>query len=190
MICLTSATGISEAEEIENIIAEISRGDSSAMARLYESTKDAVFGYALSILKNSHDAEDVLHDCFVSIYYASAEYRPLGKPMAWIFTIVRNLCLGKIRNQKRFSDLPEEDWKLYIESNKAINVENKVVLEICTGKLSQEEREILILHAVSGIKHREIAALLGLPVATVLSKYHRTLKKLRAFLDEGDGKIE
>ena len=51
--------------------------------------------------------------------------------------------------------------------------------------LGEEERQIVLLHAVTGLKHREIAALLELPLSTVLSKYHRALKKLREQL-KGD----
>ena len=46
----------------------------------------AVYSFALSILKNTSDAEDALHDCFLDIYQAAEHYRPQGKPMAWIFT--------------------------------------------------------------------------------------------------------
>ena len=49
----------------------------------------------------------------------------------------------------------------------------------------EEERQIILLHAVTGLKHREIAGLMELPLATVLSKYHRGLKKMRAQM-EGD----
>ena len=53
------------------------------------------------------------------------------------------------------------------------------------GRLSDEERHIVVLHAVCGLKHREIAQFLGLALPTVLSKYHRSLKKLKTIL-EGD----
>ena len=51
--------------------------------------------------------------------------------------------------------------------------------------LSEEEQRVLLLHAVAGLKHREIAQILDLALPTVLSKYHRALKKLRLIL-EGD----
>ena len=54
--------------------------------------------------------------------------------------------------------------------------------------LGEEERRIVLLHAVTGMKHREIAALLELPLPTVLSKYHRALKKMRSFLEGDDAR--
>lgn len=50
---------------------------------LYRSTSGAVFAYALSVLKNRQDAEDVLHDCYVNIYQTAQAYRSEGKPMQW-----------------------------------------------------------------------------------------------------------
>ena len=51
-----------------------------------------------------------------------------------------------------------------------------------------EERRIVLLHAVTGMKHREIAALLELTLPTVLSKYHRALKKMRSTLEGDDAR--
>ena len=56
------------------------------------------------------------------------------------------------------------------------------VLQEALARLSGEERRIVLLHAVTGLKHREIAQLLELPLSTVLSKYHRGLKKLKSLM--------
>ena len=61
---------------------------------------------------------------------------------------------------------------------------DRLVLEAALKALGDEERQIVLLHAVSGLKHREIAADLGLPLSTVLSRYNRSLKKLQRFLTE------
>ena len=52
--------------------------------------------------------------------------------------------------------------------------------------LSDEERQIVVLYAMTGLKHREIADLLDLKLTTVLSKYSRAIKKLRSALKEAD----
>jgi RNA polymerase sigma-70 factor (ECF subfamily) len=63
-----------------------------------------------------------------------------------------------------------------------MTADDKVVLQQCMEVLSDTERQIVVLHAVSGFKHREIAAYLELPLATVLSKYHRAIKKMKTML--------
>ena len=82
-----------QAERLDNYILGIAKGDKEALAGLYESTHTAVYGFALSLCKNVPDAEDVLQDVFVQIWNAAEQYTPAGKPMAWIFTITRNLAL-------------------------------------------------------------------------------------------------
>ena len=145
----------------------------------------AVYSFALSILKNTSDAEDALHDCFLDIYQAAEHYRPQGKPMAWIFTIVRNRCLQKLRERTRTADIPSEDWEPYLQSRESITPEDRLLIGTCMERLNQQERQIVVLHAVSGFRHREIAQLLQLPLPTVLSKYHRALKKLKKYVTEG-----
>ena len=62
-----------------------------------------------------------------------------------------------------------------------------MILRETLGTLEGEERQIILLHALSGLKHREIASLMTLPLSTVLSKYSRGLKKLKKRL-EGEEK--
>jgi RNA polymerase sigma-70 factor (ECF subfamily) len=63
------------------------------------------------------------------------------------------------------------------------DMDDRIVLEGVLSLLTEEEREIVMLHAVSGMKHKEIADGLGLNLSTTLSKYHRALKKLREYLE-------
>ena len=58
-----------------------------------------------------------------------------------------------------------------------------MVLEKVLHTLTDSERQIVMLHAVAGVKHREIAAILDMPTATVLSKYSRAIKKLRTVME-------
>ena len=61
-------------------------------------------------------------------------------------------------------------------------MEDRSILLACMEQLSDEERQIVTLHAAAGFKHREIAALLELPLSTVLTKYARAIKRLKRFL--------
>ena len=175
-----------EAALLDCCLARVAGRDREALAELYQRTRTSVYGFALSILKNTQDAEDVLHDCYVNLSAAAAGYRSSGKPMAWILTITRNLCLMKLRERQKTAGLPREDWERYLDSREEITPEDRLVLIQCMRRLNDQERQIVVLHAVSGFKHREIAELMELPVSTVLSKYRRALKKLRQSLEEGE----
>lgn len=161
--------------ELDGWIRNIGQGDRDALAKLYHATSGAVFGYALSIVKNRHDAEDVLHDCYVTLWDNAQQYRSQDKPMAWILTITRNLCLKLLQQP---GSIPLEDLH-HLSAPSADPVE-AATLRTCMQVLSAEEREIVVLHAVAGLKHRQIAKLLGLKHSTVMSKYRRALQKLKA----------
>lgn len=185
IICLTSANDIrtdNNSAQLDSYLLKIAAQDSQALADLYDSTSASIYAFALSILKNSQDAEDVLHDCYLQIYSAALGYRSCGKPLAWILTITRNLCLLKLRERQKVSDIPRENWEPYLEACEHISPEDKIVLMECMNRLSDTERQIVILHAVAGFRHREIAEILDTPLATVLSKYNRALKKLKKYI--------
>ena len=162
----------------ENLIIRMASSDGGAFRELYQRTSGVVYGFAMSILRNKHDAEDVMHDAFIKIYSSAVTYRPSGNPMAWILTIVRNLCLNKIRAGKVCEDLSEY-YDLAGSSNDNETMLDRMVLETAMSVLDAEERQIVILHAMTGFRHREIAEVLDLPTGTVLSKYNRALKKMR-----------
>lgn len=171
---------------LDNCIRRIAAGEPEAMAQLYEQTRSAVYGFALSVLKDPHDAEDVLHDAYLHIWNAAGSYRARGRPMSWMLTIVRNLALDHLRRQKRTETLSWEDWQERFEDRPAVTTEDRLLLASLLSALSDEERQIVTLHALTGLKHREIAALLELPLPTVLSKYSRALKKLQLAWKEAD----
>ena len=100
IFCMTVAEPDPDADAaLEDCIARIAGGDKDALADLYNRTRPAVYGFALSIVKNAHDAEDILHDACLQVWNAAGGYRRQGKPMAWVLTITRNLALEKLRER-------------------------------------------------------------------------------------------
>lgn len=172
-------------EELEELLLGVAAGDREALSGFYARTRTAVYGLALSYLRSGHDAEDVTQDTYLKVWDSAGTYRPQGKPMAWLLTITRNLSLMRIRGRDKVVDMPQEDWNTLAAENSAVTAEDRQVLTAALYGLTDQERRVVLLHAVSGLKHREIAQILEMPLATVLSKYHRALKKLRDLL-EGD----
>ncbi|MDY2700577.1 MAG: RNA polymerase sigma factor [Lachnospiraceae bacterium] len=193
MLYLTSVNQISSASDPDRLdacLSKIAAGNRDSLAELYNHTKTSVYSFALSVLKNTQDAEDVLHDCYLAVYSAAASYHSSGKPLAWILTITRNLCLQRLRSQQRTAYLSEEEWLNLTEGANVVSTEDRLILRECLYTLTDEERQVIVLHAVSGFRHREIAQLLELPLSTVLSKYNRAVKKLRKRLREEDAMNE
>lgn len=167
----------------EMIFCDIANGEKDAFCKLYEQTSSAVFTYALSLLRNQADAEDAMQDTYLKIRSAAHLYRPEGKPMAWIFTIARNVCLMKMRQQKHYVAFSVEQAQPPLDFDQIEDLEDRIVLKTAFQILSQEECQIIFMHAVTGLKHREIGELLNIPLSTVLSKYRRGLMKLKSQLE-------
>lgn len=162
---------------LENLFSKISLNDSEAFQELYELTKSSIYGYSLSILKNHEDALDNMQDVFVKIYESLENYQYKNKPMNWIFTITKNLALMKLRKTKKETN---NEIKEEMLTNHNLCEEDKIIIKTLMEKLTDEERQIIIMHVIGGLKHIEIAKLLDIKLSTALSKYHRAIKKLKA----------
>ena len=174
---------ISNKDTIEECLHKVKQCDNDALAMLYEQIRVPVYNFAMSIVRNRAVAEDILQETIIKIYESIDTYKSKGKPMAWILTITKNNALMKIRNQSKITEMDEEEWNK-IEANENINKDERILLKAALKELTDEERQIITLYVLSGLKHREIAKVLEIPLATTLSKYHRALKKLRAIMAE------
>ncbi|QMS85293.1 RNA polymerase sigma factor [Candidatus Xianfuyuplasma coldseepsis] len=171
----------------DKLIQRVAQYDAIAFEELYEQASGAVFGLAMSILGNYDDASDVVQSTFISIYEHAKDYRPNKKAMAWIFTIARNHAYSILRQQKKHQHVNLDD---VYDIGEESTVEDDVYKENLVTKLlhilNEDDRQIVVMHAMSNMKHKDIAKTLNLPLSTVLSKYRRALKKLQQHLEVND----
>ena len=156
MLMTTEYAPAEDRHELQQLLIRIAGGEREALAELYQRTRSAVYGLALSYLKNAHDAQDLTQDVYVQVWDCAEQYRLTGSPMGWLLAVCRNLCLMRLRREERHAALSEEEW-------------DAIPAQKCG--LDADER-----------------ALLELPLPTVLSKYHRALKKMRSFLEGDDAR--
>ena len=190
-------------------ILAVAQGRPDALHILYEKTAKSVYAYTLSLLKNTHDAEDVCQETYLSICANAGSYEPQGKPMAWIITIAKRhaLTIQTIQNReyvvKGDKEGVERAYTVVSLSKGKIeeaektdptafsgveNTEQRLLLKATLDTLNNDERQIVMLKAVAGMKAREIGKVLEIPLNTVLSKYHRALKKMRLYIEKEDGR--
>lgn len=186
MIFLTSTMFFgTDDKTLDGLIIKVAGKDLTALEQLYNLTKAGIYGFALSVLKSPLDAEDVLHNTYLSIWASAHMYASEGKPMAWLITIAKNHCFKIFRDRKWNEETELSEEKTAEAYDFTLAGEDKWVLEECMKNLNDDERQIIMLHAVSGFKHREIADFMNMPISTVLSKYRRGLKKLKEFFKKG-----
>mgnify|MGYP003297360290 CR=1 FL=1 len=166
--------------EFKHLLDSCIAGDREAQKVLYDQLASRMFPVCIRYVGDRMLAEDVLQDTFLRIYHSAAGYRPQGKPLAWIFTIVRCIALDKRREQTR--TLPVEE--VAADAIDVADTDGRLLLHALLNRLSEEDRQILILHAVVGLKHREIAVVMEMPLGTVLSRYRRALNRLKTIAKE------
>ena len=149
---------------------------------LYSTIKTDVYAFALSKVYNKNDADDILQDTFLRIYENAKLYVPLGKPMAWVFTVELNIINRYFQLKSRYDVLNDETiiHDIVDESNYSKNneIQDEYLITLLES-LDEFEREVISLHLVSDLKFREIAEMLNKPLSTILSKYNRAIKKMR-----------
>lgn len=173
----------------EDLFRRIADDDMTALDELYGLTERIMYAFSLSLTKHHQGALDLMQDTYVKILSAAHLYKPMGKPLAWMFTIARNLHYSNLKKEKRSIPLEPKEISDDKRFSYVTDVNDRIVLEGVLDLLSEEERKIVMLYAVSGMKHKEIAESLGLKLSTTLSKYHRALKKLRKYLEEKGARV-
>lgn len=166
------------------LIQSIAAGDHAAFHRLYELAAGSIYGFALSITQNTQDAEDVLQDTLLAVYTKAGSYDPQKKPMAFVLTIAKNYAISRRRKRETavLDELPLVDEAAM---SRVAQIEDRALITALLEHLDGEERQIVMLHAVAGLKFREIADLLSHPLGSTLSRYHRAIQKLRSAAKEG-----
>lgn len=173
--------------EEDRLLMLMKAGDQEAFRRLYERTAKGIYSYALSILKHPQDAEEVMQDTYLTAWNQVEQYKSEGKPMAWLFTISRNLCYMRLRREKEHPQVSYEELEEEEPGELCAQIElapEKEMLLRALSALTEDERKIVLLHDAGEMKHREIAEYLECPLSTVLSKYSRALKKLQKLTRE------
>lgn len=176
---------------LEKAMVALQKGDGNALAEVYELTSRGVFTFVLPILRDYQLAEDVMQDTYVTCYKRIADYKPGTNPQNWLLTIAKNEAFSilKKRNREPSYDMLEtepagESGLYYLGDidSPTIKLANKV--------LAEDEFNILMMYAVGGFKHREIAEMLKLPLRTVTWKYSNALKKMKKALQEDEKTYE
>jgi RNA polymerase sigma-70 factor (ECF subfamily) len=179
---------------LENLLEACSRRDHGAFARLYETTSSKLFGVAVRILRREDWAEEVLQDCYVSIWNHAASYAAgLSAPMTWMTSIVRNRCLDWLRRPKLevVLERPGEEGEDPLEAIASDNpgpleelsrsTDAKALAE-CLKGLEAKQRQAIMLAFFQGLSHSELAGHMRQPLGTVKTWVRRGLERLKVCL--------
>ena len=157
-----------------------------AFDRLYRSSRDDVYAYVASLLRDPTAAEEVTAAAFERAYRKRNRFDPeRGEPRAWLFGIARNAALDELRRRARQTELTAEPADLDSLSTEegAAHSERRLAVSAALERLQPGERELIALKFHAGLDTAELAAVLGVTPTTAASRLHRTMTKLRESLD-------
>ena len=162
----------------KELLRLIARDREESFISLYEETRIDIFTFALSILNNYHDAEDVMQDVFVKVKLQAGTCNDFENANGWLMRVTRNTALDFIRKKRRCvidEEITKKSNVLAIENNVA---ENSLFISELFNELKPDERQIVVLHLVSDLTHRTIAKVLNLPLTTVKWRYRKAILHL------------
>ena len=164
-------------------------GDARAFGELYSKFSGEMYRYALYSLGSVESAQDAVQDAALEAWKSINRLRNEEAAKAWFFRILSHCCKHILR-EKYSADTASLDFCAEIPSEGS---DDRVLLGLdllrLINKLTQEEKDIVLLSAVCGCNSKEIAKITALPAATVRSKLSRSLKKLRSELEKGGNEI-
>jgi RNA polymerase sigma-70 factor (ECF subfamily) len=159
-------------------------GDVEALQQIYHRYKDDLLTVAMSLLGDSHAAEDCVHDVFVHFAEAPADLRVNRSLRGYLVRCVANRAKNVLKSKGRQlqPEPPDEPQSSECPVRDSMaSEESKRVFE-ALAQLPAEQREVLTLHLQGQMRFREIAAHLELSINTVQSRYRYGIEKLRTLL--------
>lgn len=178
------------------LIRSAVEGNPQAFNRLVLLYREGAYLLAFRILRNGPDAEDVTQDSFVKAWEELSGFRGDSKFSSWLYRIVYNLSLNKIRSRKlRYflrigedRDDEEPEWNVAADDplpdEELMLNERRERLEDALKRLPTKQRAIFIMRHEQGLSNGEIAAITGKSEGSVKANFSFALAKLREWLEE------
>ena len=171
---------IFESAECEKAILRIADGDGDALQIIHQYMNRQIYAVAYSVLRDFSLSDDVVQETYVKVLEKAFSYRKGTNARAWVLSIARNIAIDLFRH-RRFESSGADDAEnetRFDEGTLLSSMEVKNALDA----LDDEERQIVTMKVYAGLRHREIASLLGITVEACKKKYQRAADKLRDLL--------
>ena len=170
------------------LIRRLKRGSENAFNRIYEKYKNYLLTLATALLHDVSVAEDIVHDVFVTFAKSMEEFELTGSLKRYLAVCVANRARNVNKALKPLN-LAADQAEHFVSGSprpeqSAILAEHSERINDAMAQLTYEQREVVALHLISGMKFRQISELKDKSINTIQSRYRYGLEKLQSLLDE------
>lgn len=172
----------------ELLLQKAGKGDQAAFLELYERYRDPIFRFAYRLLGSIDIAEDITHDCFLSLIRRPEGFRPERAALrTYLYAIARNLALKHFRSTGRETGLEEmteepEASSRHAPLRRLLDEELAAQVRDAVFRLPELQREALILYEYEGLSLNEISAIVDADVGAIKARLYRARESLKRAL--------
>lgn len=172
--------------QLERVIQKCKLGDKHAFKHLMCEYMHYVFTLAFRILANEEDAKDISQETFIRLWQNIKRYDENTKITTWMYKICTNLCLDKLKSQKRkpleYHYKWEQNFKQKSDENNVEQIENQQLSEIIlalTKMLSTKQKLVFVLKDLQDLSTGEIEQITGLNRGQIKSNLYYARQEIK-----------
>ncbi|MFA5471229.1 MAG: RNA polymerase sigma factor [Acholeplasmataceae bacterium] len=162
----------------QKYIDKLRQRDEDTFEYIYDLTKKGVYIIIFNIVKDHEVTRDIMQDVYLKMLDSIGSYQTKTNFYNWLLMIAKNQAIDNYRREKKIVHIDETDFIEQFSSQEE-TPEEKDIFDRLLSVLSEDERQIVLLKIVDNLKHKDIAALLNMPLGTVLWMYQEALKKMK-----------
>jgi len=167
--------------EDRDLVLQARRGNVEAYNRLVTRWEKRVFNYLLKLTGNREDALDLSQEAFLKAYQSLGKLADAGRFAPWLFRIAHNEAYSLLRRRKPETE-PSDQPPPSSPGSRMLPVETSLAVANALQRLSEEQREAVVLKVYQGFKFEEMSEILGCPVSTIKSRVYTALDLLKQTL--------
>ena len=181
------------AADEQELIVNVRQGSHDAFRVLVQTYMKQAYDVAFSVLGNHDDADDVTQEAFVNVHRSLAKFRGDSEFSTWLFRIVTNCALNRLKQRKRKQ---RREVELAVADNEVVSLnagiagteDTRLYVERALHELPTLQRAVVMLRHMNGLSTQQVSRILDCSEGTVKTHLHRGLKKMRdklQFLKDG-----
>ena len=171
---------------MNEIIKQFKAKDYRHFDDFYEKTNRQVYYSIIQIVKDDDIAKDLMQDTYMNFINKIEQFKPGGNVYAYLSTIGRNLSINYYNRNKK--EIHSEELFETIPSDEVVNDNDDQDIFKILDYLNKDQREVVVLHTINGLKFKEVAKIMDKPLGTVLWLHKAAIDILKTKVGDIDEK--